>query len=164
MCVCVYTKVCLNERGLKWDLKWYFGTEFSKATAYLTDSGSLAEGGGEKKTCYLTGGKSIFQRKKSCCPWTLLTVQFQVYIFPLKGSDCRLYVKKCHSVIFIHSQEIFIKAWIILLTSSNFVNPGGYYFGPLLGSTPLPSNPITLSKEVYLPVIKPVVVFILCNN
>lgn len=49
-------------------------------------------------------------------------------------------------------------------TSSNFVNPGGYYSGPLLGSTPLPSNPITLSKEVYLPVIKPVVVFILCNN
>lgn len=26
MCVCVYTKVCLNEGGLKWDLKWYFGT------------------------------------------------------------------------------------------------------------------------------------------
>lgn len=48
-------------------------------------SGSLAGGGAEGEENPTTWrGKSIFQKKKSCCPWTLLTVQFEVYIFSLK--------------------------------------------------------------------------------
>lgn len=88
----------------------FWNTEFLRVTAYLTDSGSLAGGRGEENLLP-DGRKSISQKKKSCCPWTLLTVQFEVYIFPLKKkSDCQLYIKKCHSVIFIHSPEIFVKA------------------------------------------------------
>ena len=51
---------------------------------YLSDSGSLAGGRGEEKLLPDRGGgrgRSSFQRKKLCCPWTLLTVQFEVYIF-----------------------------------------------------------------------------------
>lgn len=70
----------------------FWNTEVPGTTAYFTDSGSLA-GGREEENPLPDGGESwrgggaesIFQRKKSCCPWTLLRVQFEVYIFfPLK--------------------------------------------------------------------------------
>lgn len=79
----------LNEGGLIWGLKWYFGTPSSteQLLMYLSDSGSLAGGRGEEKLLPDWGGgrgRSIFQRKKLCCPWTLLTVRFEVYIFFFK--------------------------------------------------------------------------------
>lgn len=42
-----------------------------------------AWGGGGKKTYYLTG-KKRFAKEKVVFPWTLLTVQFEVYIFSFK--------------------------------------------------------------------------------
>lgn len=58
----------------------FWSTAFPAATAYLTDGGSLAGGWGEENPLP-DRQKAFFQRKKSCCPWTLLTVQFEVYIF-----------------------------------------------------------------------------------
>ena len=45
-------------------------------------AGWLGGGAGVGGAASLTRGKSIFQRKKLCCLWTL-TVQFEAYIFSL---------------------------------------------------------------------------------
>jgi len=56
---------------------------------------------------------------------TLLTVQAEIHFFFFffrlkeKGIIIKpLRIKKCHSVIFIHSAEIFVKARIILLQAA----------------------------------------------
>lgn len=59
--------------------------------------------------------------KITLVPWTLLTVRSEIYIFCRKEKGIiiePLRIKKCHSVIFIHSAEIFVKARIILLQAA----------------------------------------------
>ena len=72
--VCVYTEVCLNEGGLKWGLKWHFGTPSSteQLLMYLSDSGSLAGGRGEEKLSPDRGGggtgEKYFSKEKVVLP------------------------------------------------------------------------------------------------
>lgn len=82
----------------------------TEATAHVTYGGSLpGEAGAEN---YYLMGKKVFQRKKSCCPWALLTVQFEVYIFPFKekGAIASYTLRNVIQSFFIHSPEIFGKA------------------------------------------------------
>lgn len=60
-------------------------------------------------------------------------VQFEVYIFSFKEKGAitsYIYIKKCHSVIFIHSPEIFVKAWIILVQAAILLIQGVITLGP----------------------------------